>query len=178
MPKWTIFEISFLWKHQSSCFHYWDYLTNFCCNNWWSIIDIVERLCYGQKLRNRWPLDGLILGIKNFDLRLYLDWKIDWEFGTIWMSWLVWWLVPTKFCASLVNPLPVASCGTILQLTKVVYGFLIGMRQTFSSTNFQITTKNKFCNLECCALFVPQKVLQLRILSCYLVHGTIIVLWK
>ena len=28
MPKWTIFEISFLWKHQYFCFHYWDYLTN------------------------------------------------------------------------------------------------------------------------------------------------------
>ena len=45
MPTWTIFEISFLWKHQSLCFHYWDYLTNFWRNNSRSIIDIVERLC-------------------------------------------------------------------------------------------------------------------------------------
>ena len=29
MPKCTIFEISFLWKHQFLCFHYRDYLTNF-----------------------------------------------------------------------------------------------------------------------------------------------------
>ena len=71
MIKWTIFEIAFLWKHQSLCFHYRDYLTNFYCNNWWSIIDIVERFCYGQKLRNRWPLDGVILGIKDFDLRIW-----------------------------------------------------------------------------------------------------------
>ena len=44
MPKWTFFKISFLWKHQSLCFHYWDYLTNFWRNNWQSIIDVVERL--------------------------------------------------------------------------------------------------------------------------------------
>ena len=44
--KWTIFEISFLWKHQSLCFHYWDYLTNFWHNNWRSIIDVVERFSY------------------------------------------------------------------------------------------------------------------------------------
>ena len=44
IPKWTIFEISFLWKHQSLNFHYWDYLTNFWRNNWQSIIDVVERL--------------------------------------------------------------------------------------------------------------------------------------
>ena len=31
-------------KHQ--CFHYWDFLTNFWCNNWWSIFDVVERLCF------------------------------------------------------------------------------------------------------------------------------------
>ena len=36
--------ISFLWKHQCFCFHYWDYLTNFWRNNWRSIIDVVERL--------------------------------------------------------------------------------------------------------------------------------------
>ena len=42
MPKWTIFEISFLWKHQCLCFHYWDYLTKILCNIWWSIIDVVE----------------------------------------------------------------------------------------------------------------------------------------
>ena len=41
MPKWTIFVISFLWKHEYFCFHYWDYLTNFWCNNWQSIIDVV-----------------------------------------------------------------------------------------------------------------------------------------
>ena len=44
--KWTIFEISFLWKHQSLCFYYWDYLTNFWHNNWRSIIDLVERFSY------------------------------------------------------------------------------------------------------------------------------------
>ena len=44
MTKWTIFEISFLWKHQYLCFHYWDYLTNFWRNKWQSIIDVVEKL--------------------------------------------------------------------------------------------------------------------------------------
>ena len=39
MPKWTIFQISFLWKHQCLSFHHWDYLTKI----WWSIIDIVEK---------------------------------------------------------------------------------------------------------------------------------------
>ena len=33
-------------KHQCLCFHYWDYLTNFWHNNWRSIIDVVERLCF------------------------------------------------------------------------------------------------------------------------------------
>ena len=28
------------------CFHYWDYFTNFWRNNWQSIFDVVERLCY------------------------------------------------------------------------------------------------------------------------------------
>ena len=28
------------------CFHYWDYLMNFWRNNWRSIFDVVERLCY------------------------------------------------------------------------------------------------------------------------------------
>ena len=28
------------------CFYSWDYLANFLCNNWQSIIDVVERLCY------------------------------------------------------------------------------------------------------------------------------------
>ena len=32
-------------KHQCFCFHYWDLLTNFWCNNWRSIFDVVERLC-------------------------------------------------------------------------------------------------------------------------------------
>ena len=44
MPKWTIFEVSFLWKHQCFCFYYWDYLTNIWRNNWWSTLDIVEGL--------------------------------------------------------------------------------------------------------------------------------------
>ena len=35
-----------IWKHQYLCFHCWDYLTNFWRNNWWSIIDGEERLCY------------------------------------------------------------------------------------------------------------------------------------
>ena len=50
MPKWIIFEISFLWKHKFLCFHYWDYLTNFWRNNWRSIIDVVSRktLLIGQ----------------------------------------------------------------------------------------------------------------------------------
>ena len=46
MPWWIIFEILFLWNQQYLCFHYWDYLTNFWRNNWWSIIDGEERLCY------------------------------------------------------------------------------------------------------------------------------------
>ena len=29
-----IFEISFLWKHQFLCLHYWDYLTNIWHNTW------------------------------------------------------------------------------------------------------------------------------------------------
>ena len=33
-------------QHQCLCFHYWDFLTNFWCNNWRSIFDVVERLCY------------------------------------------------------------------------------------------------------------------------------------
>ena len=46
MPKWTIFEISILWKHQCFCFHYWDYLTNIWRNNWRSMFDRVEGLEY------------------------------------------------------------------------------------------------------------------------------------
>ena len=49
MPKWTIFEIWFLWKHQCFCFHYWDYLTNIWRNNWRSIFDGVEGLDYCLK---------------------------------------------------------------------------------------------------------------------------------
>ena len=52
MPKWTVFEISFLWKYQYLCFHYWDYLTNFWCNNWRFVIDVVERLCLGVELKS------------------------------------------------------------------------------------------------------------------------------
>ena len=44
MPKWTIFEILFLWKHQCFCFHYWDYLTNIWRNNWQSIFDPTNKL--------------------------------------------------------------------------------------------------------------------------------------
>ena len=50
ITKWTIFEISFLWKHQHLCFHDWEYLTNFWHNNWRSIIDVVERLGSYDKL--------------------------------------------------------------------------------------------------------------------------------
>ena len=39
-------------KRQCLCFHYWYLLTNIWRNNWWSIFDIVERLCY-------WQLDEL-----------------------------------------------------------------------------------------------------------------------
>ena len=35
-------------KRQCLCFHYWYLLTNIWRNNWWSIFDIVERLCYWQ----------------------------------------------------------------------------------------------------------------------------------
>ena len=38
------------WKHQSLCFHYWDYLMNFWRNNWRSKIDDVERLCFWNML--------------------------------------------------------------------------------------------------------------------------------
>ena len=34
---------------QSVCFQYWDYLTNFWRNNWQSIIDVVERLCFRER---------------------------------------------------------------------------------------------------------------------------------
>ena len=43
MPKWTVFEISFHWKHQCFCFHCWDYLTDIWHNNWQSIFDGVLR---------------------------------------------------------------------------------------------------------------------------------------
>ena len=33
-------------KHQSLCFHYRDFLTNYWRNNWQSIFDVVERLCF------------------------------------------------------------------------------------------------------------------------------------
>ena len=33
-------------RHKCLCFHYWDFLTNFWRNNWRSIFDVVERLCY------------------------------------------------------------------------------------------------------------------------------------
>ena len=36
-------------KHQCLCFHYWDYLTSFWWNNWRSIIDVTERLCFHGK---------------------------------------------------------------------------------------------------------------------------------
>ena len=50
MPKWTIFKISFLWKHHCLCFHYLYYLTNFWSNKWQSIIDIVEKLSLYTKI--------------------------------------------------------------------------------------------------------------------------------
>ena len=46
------FEIEFLWKHQSLCFHYWDYLMNVWRTNWQSIIDLVEKLCYNNIFRS------------------------------------------------------------------------------------------------------------------------------
>ena len=46
MPKWTIFEVSFPWKHQCFCFHYWDYLTKIWRNNRRSIFDGAEGLSY------------------------------------------------------------------------------------------------------------------------------------
>ena len=33
-------------KHRCLCFHYWDFLTNFWRNNWQSMFDFVERLCF------------------------------------------------------------------------------------------------------------------------------------
>ena len=39
-------------KHQSLCFHYWDYLTNFWRNKWRSIIDVVERLGYWVQMQS------------------------------------------------------------------------------------------------------------------------------
>ena len=38
-------------KHHCLCFCYWDYLTNFWCNNWQSIVDGVERLGYSEPFR-------------------------------------------------------------------------------------------------------------------------------
>ena len=38
-------ELIFL-KTPIFVFHYQDYLINFWCNNWWSIIEIVEILCF------------------------------------------------------------------------------------------------------------------------------------
>ena len=52
-PEKWYFKTSSFWhfnsrqqKHQCLCFQYWDYLTNFWRHNWWSIIDVVERLAY------------------------------------------------------------------------------------------------------------------------------------
>ena len=39
-------------KHQCLCFHYWDFLTNFWRNNWRSIFDVVEWICYCHRLCN------------------------------------------------------------------------------------------------------------------------------
>ena len=47
-------------KHLFLHFHYWDYLTNFWHNNWWSLIDIQERLCYEiWKQNNYWKFLNL-----------------------------------------------------------------------------------------------------------------------
>ena len=43
---WTIFENIISLETPFLCFYYWDYLTNFWRNNWWPIINIVERLSY------------------------------------------------------------------------------------------------------------------------------------
>ena len=37
-------------EHQCLCFLYWDFFINFWSNNWRSIFDIVERLCYSYSL--------------------------------------------------------------------------------------------------------------------------------
>ena len=52
IPSKVIFEISFLLKHHSLCFNYWDYLTNFWRNNWQSLIDKVERLGLWVDIKN------------------------------------------------------------------------------------------------------------------------------
>ena len=51
MPKWpTYFWSVISLETPVLCFHYWDFLTNFWCNNWRSIIAVVENLCYRVNL--------------------------------------------------------------------------------------------------------------------------------
>ena len=38
-------------KHQCLCFDYWEFLTNFWRNNWRSIFDVLERLCFWVHLQ-------------------------------------------------------------------------------------------------------------------------------
>ena len=40
---WTSRIIQTFFK-KCLCFYYWDYLTNICRNNWWSMNDVVENL--------------------------------------------------------------------------------------------------------------------------------------
>ena len=99
MPKWTIFEISFLWKHQCLCCHYWDYLTKFWLDNLRSIGDVVKRLCYVLDKSSRflvmilipqglWSLDCLFIFLFSFPnpqvpsappraKKLYRSWSVS-----------------------------------------------------------------------------------------------------
>ena len=62
-------------EHQHLCFRYWYYLTNFWCNNWWSIIEVVERLGYWEEksLSMLWWLFRQIL---EFQKKILLDRKL------------------------------------------------------------------------------------------------------
>ena len=55
-------------KQQCLCFHYWDFLTDFCRNNWQSIFDVVERLC----LYGNWNKFG-ILYLNGYDIFFVLS---------------------------------------------------------------------------------------------------------
>ena len=65
-----VFKILFLLKHQLLWYHCWDYLTNFWCNNWGSIIDVVERLClraYCPNICIVWAASSLTLFIASWE---------------------------------------------------------------------------------------------------------------